>query len=163
MENELQTTTYELAYHLTPDLEESDVVSHAQEISNAIAQNGGTVVSSQEPKKIHLSYPIDHKDYGYFGLFDFTSGADTIEKLNAQMKLQNNLLRFILIKKAPEGKDFKTLTVGRSAAKTKPRTAHKPLSSSSKQQENVQSSDKDAEKVEPKEMDQEIEKVIEGL
>ncbi len=163
MDSELQTTTYELAYHLTPDLEEADVAVHAQELSDAIAQNEGTIINSREPKKVHLSYPIDHKRYGYFGLFDFTAEVDVIDKLNAQLKLQNNLLRYILIKKAPEGKDFRTLMIGRSTGKGRVKTSQKPLSYSNKQLSVDQSQDKAKDKTEPKEMDQEIEKVIKGL
>ena len=66
MENVATTKAYELAYHIIPDLEGADVNARAQELNDLIAQNGGSVSVSKEPRKIHLSYPIKNKNYAYF-------------------------------------------------------------------------------------------------
>ena len=94
MADEIESKIYELAYHLIPELEEADVKARAQEISNLITQNSGSVIISKEPRRSHLSYPIRKKQYSYFGTLEFTAPAEAIEKINTQMKLQNDVLRF---------------------------------------------------------------------
>ena len=95
--------SYELAYHLFSDLEEAEVTARMQGVESLITDNGGSIVQSREPKKMHLSYPVNHKHYAHFGVLDFQAPAEMIEKLNAQMKLQDGVLRFLLISKPTEG------------------------------------------------------------
>ena len=99
---------YELAFHIIPDLEEAAVTARAQDIESLITQTGGSVVASRAPKKIHLSYPISHQHYAFFGVVDFNAETEMITGLNAQLKLQDGVLRFLIIKKT-DGKELRTL------------------------------------------------------
>lgn len=148
--------TYELAYHLVPDLEEAGVKAHAQELNDLITQNGGSVLTSREPKKIHLSYPVKNKNYAYFGLMDFSAMPDTIEKLNAQMKLQNGLLRYLLLTK-PTHKELRILGVYRA----RPRVirTHEQATAA----DTMKKPHKEKTKEETEQLEKDIEKVIEGL
>lgn len=89
--------TYELAYHLLPEMDEQTVENNAKEIEALIGQYGGYVVATNAPKKQHLSYPISHKRSSFFGSFDFTTSPDSIQKLDSQLKLQNNILRHLIV------------------------------------------------------------------
>ncbi len=91
--------TYELAYHLNPNLEEAMIAKNTQELEQLISQYGGYVVSAQKPEKTHLSYPIKHLHYAYFGTFYFTLTPDKLEKINAHIKLDNNIVRYMIINK----------------------------------------------------------------
>ncbi|MEK7166688.1 MAG: 30S ribosomal protein S6, partial [Patescibacteria group bacterium] len=102
------TKTYELAYHLNPDLEEATVRTQVQELNDLIAQNGGSVLISSNPRKSHLSYPIKNKHYAYFGIMEFGAMPEVIEKVNAQMKLQNSVMRYLLLAK-PDIKELRIL------------------------------------------------------
>ncbi|MBI2670239.1 MAG: 30S ribosomal protein S6 [Candidatus Yanofskybacteria bacterium] len=148
------TKIYELAYHLSPDLEEADIKTRAQELSDLVAQAGGSVVTSIMPRRTHLSYQIKNKQYANFGILDFAAQPETLEKINAQMKLQGNVLRFMLLKK-PESKELRILGQHRARPRIKthetaaPETAKKPL--------------KEKTEAEKQQLEQEVEKVIEGL
>ncbi len=124
MESEATKRAYELAYHITPDMEESAVPARVQELEAIVAQNGGAVSASREAKKIHLSYPLEHKHYAYFGVVDFQADTDSIESLNAQLKLQEGILRFMIVKK-PDLKEVRTLGDHRARAARRVAPTHK--------------------------------------
>lgn len=148
--------TYELAYHLIPDLEEAGVKAHAQELNDLITQNGGSLLTSREPRKIHLSYPVKNKNYAYFGLMDFSAIPDTIEKLNAQMKLQNGILRYLLLTK-PIHKELRVLGVYRPRPRTIKTHDQTVMADATKKPA------KEKTKEETEQLEKDIEKVIENL
>ena len=156
MESEIEQKTYELAYHLNPDLEEVNVRSHTQELNDLVAQSGGSVLVSREPRRAHLSYPIKNKSYAYFGLIDFAGPPETIEKLNAQMKLQNNVLRYLLLAK-PNIKELRIL--GQYRGRPRVMKTHEPATAA----EGQKKPPKEKTKEETEQLEKEIEKVIEGL
>lgn len=154
MEPDITAKNYELAYHLNPDIEESELGAHVQELQNIITQNSGSILVSKDPKRKHLSYPIKHKHYSHFGIFDFSATPETLEKLNAQLKLQNDILRYILLKKEIEDKDLRILGVERH-----PRIkTHEPTALSREEMERA-----GKEEVKPEEMEKEIEEVLEKI
>ena len=154
-EAELSAKNYELAYHINPDLEEAEVKVRMQELNNLLAQNGGSVTASREPRKIHLSYPVKNKNYAYFGLIDFSALPDAIEKVNTQMKLQGGILRYLLLSK-PDKKELRIL--GQHRARPRMIKTHEPAAA-----DTAQKAPKEKTEEETKQLEQEIEKVIEGL
>lgn len=157
MENQVEAKTYELAYHLSPDLDEAGVKVRMQELIDLVAQAGGMVINSKTPQHTHLSYMIKNKQYANFGLIDFSAPADTLEKINAQMKLQGNILRYLLIKKpGSDGKELRTL--GQYRAKPRLIKTHETTA-----QEALKKAPKEKTKEEKEQFEQEIEKVIENL
>ncbi|TSC91597.1 MAG: hypothetical protein CEN90_395 [Parcubacteria group bacterium Licking1014_17] len=145
----METITYELGYHLQPDMEETEVRSSAQKLQEMIIRYDGSIVSSSEPKRTHLSYQIKHKNYARFGTFDFTAPADSIEKINSEIKLQNHIIRHIIIKKEG-GKELKTLGIRRAA--------EMPL----RQRQSIRETPAEPAQSE-QQIEKELEKVIEGL
>lgn len=153
METENDQKTYELAYHFNPELEEANVKVQIQELNDLITQNGGSVLISKDPRKSHLSYPIKNKHYAYFGLMDFTAMPEVIEKVNAQMKLQNNVLRYLLLAK-PNIKELRILGQHRSRPRVR---THEPVISIETTKQKPKT------KEEAEQLEKDIEKVIEGL
>lgn len=154
MEESIESKIYELAYHLSPDLEETDVKAHAQKLLDLVIQAGGSVITSMAPRRTHLSYQIKNKQYAHFGIFDFTAPSETLEKINAQMKLQDGVLRYLLLKK-PESKELRIL--GQHRARPRIKTHETVASEASKKPP------KEKTEAEKQQLEQEVEKVIEGL
>jgi ribosomal protein S6 len=154
--SENESKTYELAYHLSPDLEEADIQAQAKELADKVIEDGGSIVTSTVPKRIHLSYPINNKQYANFGVMTFTAPAETIEKLNAQMKLQNNIMRYLLTKVPHDGKELRTLGEHRAYPRAKIAKTHEAGVTDKEKAKPIDEAAK-------KEMESEIEKVIEGL
>ena len=147
--------TYELAFHLNPDLEEAEVRVRLQELDGLIAQSGGSTLTSRDPRKSHLSYPIKNKHYAYFGLIDFSALPETIEKVNAQMKLQSGVMRYLLLAK-PDIKELRIL--GQHRSRPRMMKTHEPAAA-----ETAKKAPKVKTKGETEQLEQEIEKAIEGL
>ena len=160
MAEETELKVYELAYHLVPELEEADIKARAQELANLITQTNGSVLISREPKRSHLSYPIRHKQYSYFGVLEFKAPAEAVEKINAQIKLQNDILRFLLLKK-----DTGALrTLGEPRAERMRTRAKEPIMA--KIRPSVLPSEQETKvegKIKTEEIEKEIEEVIKGL
>jgi len=97
---------YELAYHINQNLDEAEVKNRMREIESTVEQSGGTVVTSREPKKVRLSYSIAHQRGAYMGVLDFSGPTDMIKNIDAHLKLQEGILRFLIITK-PEGKELR--------------------------------------------------------
>src|SRR3989344_9568738 len=95
------TKNYELAFHLTPDLNDDEAKKEAVLIEDMVKKTGGMVVFFKEPARTRLSYPIKQKGAGYFSFINFSSGPEAIEKINGDMKTQNNVLRHMIIQRNP--------------------------------------------------------------
>lgn len=90
---------YELAFHLNPDLEETQVKQLAQNIENYIISAGGVVSFKKEPERTRLSYPIKHRKQTYFGFIHFNlESKEGLANIDEQVKLNNDVLRYLVIK-----------------------------------------------------------------
>ncbi len=95
----MKNTIYELAFHLNPDLEETQIQQLAQNIENHIISVGGAVPFKKEPERVRLSYPIKHKRQAYFGYVHFT--LDSPEKLvniDEELKSHSDIWRYLTTK-----------------------------------------------------------------
>ncbi len=155
MEVDVQSKNYELAYHLSPDLEEADIKTQAQELSDLVKEAGGSVLISKTPQRVHLSYTLKNKHYANFGILDFSAPAETVEKINSRMKLQANVLRYLILKKPEEGNELRILGQYRSRSRVK---THETTPA-----ESVKKPAKEKTEAEKQQLEQEVEKVIEGL
>ena len=160
MADETESKVYELAYHLTPELEEADVKARAQELVNLITQNNGSVLVSKEPRRSHLSYPIRHKQYSYLGVLKFTAPAEAVEKINAQIKLQNDILRFLLLKKPGDGA---LRTLGEPRTERMRARVQEPAMPKVKAPAAAERKEKERKEIKTEEIEKEIEEVIKGL
>jgi len=90
---------YELAFHLNPDLEETQMRQLAQNVENYITSAGGVISFKKEPERTRLSYPIKHKKQAYFGYIHFK--LDLPEKLaniDEEVRHNNDILRYLAVK-----------------------------------------------------------------
>ena len=148
METVADNKNYELAYHLTADLEEGAVPAQVVGLEKLVVHSGGTVLLSREPKRKHLSYPIRQKHYAYFGILDFNARPEVIAQLNTQLKLQNQFLRYLVIAKPPSDKELRVLGSERPRPRMK---THEP------------SAQPTVPAVKPEQMEKEIAEVLEKI
>ncbi len=143
---EQKIENYELGFHLLPDLEEAKIEQKSQEIHGMITKLGGAVTNSRPLKKQHLSYPIDHKKYSYFGVINFKLPADSTDQLRDNLKLDEAVLRSLILKVKENQKVLRTLKD--PSAKPRIRT-HTPAKL-----------EKPKEEIKPEVMEKQIEDVI---
>lgn len=110
---------YELTYFLSPELNESDILTCTGKIKKIIGEAGGNITAEVPIQKKQIGQPIKKFTFGYFGIFYFQIEPTGIEELKNNLKLEPKILRYMIIAKKPV-----------SAAKEKPalKTAKKPKS-----------------------------------
>ena len=102
MEELAQHQQYELAFHLLPSFTETQVEGKRREIEELISKSGGIVGRYGEIKKMRLAYPIRKEQFSNFCYIEFFAPRDIIEKLNKSLILNENILRYMVIKKEEE-------------------------------------------------------------
>ena len=150
LETEQKIENYELGFHLLPEIEEVQIEQKSQEIEGLIAKLGGAVNSSRPPKKQHLSYPIDHKKYSYFGVINFKLPANETDQLRDNLKLDETILRSLILKVKENQKVLRSLKDHSSKQRIRTHTPTKP-------------DIKPKEEVKPEVMEKQIEDVIEHI
>lgn len=128
----MENLKYELAFHLVQTLNDEAIQAEIKTIEDLIGQYGGFILHSKMPEKRHLSYPIRHQSYAFFGFIDFTVSSDKISKLTEQLKLDKNILRSMIVKKsqnssqASSNKSEESMIVDKKEAKAKTTRTRKP-------------------------------------
>lgn len=102
MEEITQRQQYELAFHLLPSFTEAELEEKRREIEELISKSGGIVGRYGEIKKMRLAYPIKKEQFSNFCYIEFFAPRDIIEKLNKDLILNENILRYMVIKKEEE-------------------------------------------------------------
>ena len=145
MEESSQRQQYELAFHFLPSFTEIQVEEKRREIEELISKSGGIVGRYGEIKKMRLAYPIKREQFSNFGFIEFFAPRDIIEKLNKNLILNENILRYMVVKKEEEKI--------KPAKPVKIKTA-KPL----KEEPKIEITEKETE-----ELDKKIEEILEKL
>ena len=90
---------YEIMYVLKPDLDEEKVAAVMDKFTTLINANGGEVVSADKWGKRRLAYEINDYREGIYILVNFKGEAGTAQELDRVMKITEEILRFMIIKK----------------------------------------------------------------
>jgi small subunit ribosomal protein S6 len=69
------------------------------QVQELVTKNGGRVEGLQEWGKRRMAYKINKKQDGNYVLVNFQLESDKTKKLESLLKLNDNLLRFMLINK----------------------------------------------------------------
>ena len=92
--------SYETLYVIKPDLEDEVRAALIQKFSAIITDNGGEVESVDEWGKRKLAYAIDYISEGYYVLVNFKSNAELPAELERNFRINDNVMRYMVIKKA---------------------------------------------------------------
>jgi len=88
---------YEITYILRPALEEAEVDTRADAVSKIVTSRGGTVSQMEKLGKKRLAYEIADVREGWYVVMVFKSDAATAKELERQLKLQEDVLRSLLV------------------------------------------------------------------
>jgi ribosomal protein S6 len=101
---------YELGYLLVPTIEEKDTALEVGNIKGLIDNTGAVTISEEFPKLIDLAYEmsrvIENKNNyfttGYFGWVKFEVDPAKIAEIDAVLKRNEKVIRYMLIKTVRE-------------------------------------------------------------
>jgi small subunit ribosomal protein S6 len=91
------TTDYEVTYIVRPNLEEADVDSRVDAIAAQLKANGGEPGEIEKMGKRRLAYEIDDVREGYYVVMKFKSDAAQAKELERQLRLNEDVMRQLLI------------------------------------------------------------------
>ena len=90
---------YELTYIIDASLEDSARKELIEKVSALIAANGGEVENVDETwGKRRLAYAIDYKTEGWYVLVTFKAPAELPREIERNLKINENVLRYLTVK-----------------------------------------------------------------
>lgn len=95
------TQCYELTYVLPGSLELESVPAQKALVAKLLQEAGAQLTSELDLERRRLAYPIGPESYGYYHLQQFDIAPAALKALDAKLRLENQLLRFILVKTKP--------------------------------------------------------------
>jgi len=91
-------TDYEVTYILRPGLEEAEVETRANAVSEIVKGQGGEIVSVEKLGRKRLAYEIDDVREGNYVVMQFKSSPEASKELERQLKLHEDVLRALVVR-----------------------------------------------------------------
>ncbi len=93
----MPTTNYEITYIVKANLEDADVDTRVENYAEMLRKEGATIGEIEKLGRRRLAYEIDDLREGYYVTMKFTSEAAHAKELQRQMKLDENVMRELLL------------------------------------------------------------------
>lgn len=90
---------YEVLYILDAKIDDAAKDALVEKFKGVVESAGGSVESVDKWGVKKLAYEIDFKSEGYYVLMNFTANADLPQELERQMRITDEVMRFIVVKK----------------------------------------------------------------
>lgn len=91
--------TYELVVVVNPSYDEERREKALKVISDLVTSKGGEVISQDMWGRKTLAYPIKKFTEGVYVLFTFNAPKDQINDIDYKIKVNEDLIRYLLTKK----------------------------------------------------------------
>ena len=90
--------SYEGTFIIKPDLSEDEVKKVIEDLSSEIEGRGGSIEKSVPIGKQRLAYRIGKNDDGFFLRVNFQTAPESMKGFTQQLKLNQNIIRHLIIK-----------------------------------------------------------------
>lgn len=90
---------YEVLYILDAKLDDAAKDALIEKFKGVVESAGGAVENVDKWGVKKLAYEINFKSEGYYVLMNFTANADLPQELERQMRITDEVMRFIVVKK----------------------------------------------------------------
>ncbi|WP_040196148.1 30S ribosomal protein S6 [Candidatus Soleaferrea massiliensis] len=91
--------SYETVMIINTQLGEEGIAALIEKFKNLITRHEGTVDNVDEWGKRRLAYEINDETEGYYVLIDFTCTPEFPAELDRRYKINDNILRSLIVKK----------------------------------------------------------------
>jgi small subunit ribosomal protein S6 len=91
--------SYEITYIVRPDLDEDQIRGVVDGVTNRITGSAGETIATfpWNPARRRLAYPINDFGDGFYVTTTFRFPQDGIKELERALRLNDNLLRFLIV------------------------------------------------------------------
>jgi len=105
IQEEILTGHYEICYIISASYTSDEVKPITEKVIKKIKDNEGQVTFEEELGKLKFAYPIDNLSHGYYQVVEFNLPKNNLQKLDRQLKLNKEVLRYIIVKKKIKTKE----------------------------------------------------------
>jgi len=95
----MEKTVYELTLIFRPDEDKKYIDGLISKVEKVIEKSAGKVTKKDEPKLKEFAYQIEKFDKGLYIFIVFEANPDSSNQLAKLFKIEENLLRYLLINK----------------------------------------------------------------
>jgi len=93
--------TYELTYIISPEITSEEAEAKSKEFERILQDKEGVILSQTIPSARTLSYPIEGRSSGFFGIIEFEADPEKLPEIKETLNKDGKLVRYIvIIKKA---------------------------------------------------------------
>jgi small subunit ribosomal protein S6 len=89
---------YELGVIIRAGLEEDTFQAEMERVKGYVTRFGGVIDKVDEWGRRKLAYPIQKQQEGFYTYITFTSESNAPAEIEARLRLQENVLRFLVIR-----------------------------------------------------------------
>ncbi len=93
---------YELGFILHPEVSEEQSNAILERIQQVVNNHDGQVVRVSQWGRRRLAYPIRHQRDGFYVFFDMILAPETVSELDRNLKVTEEVLRHIIIRRDPK-------------------------------------------------------------
>lgn len=90
---------YEILFIIPNKFTDEEAQGVFQKVSQLLKSLEGKITLENYWGKKKFAYPINHEYYGYYGLYEFDLERALIAEVNNKLRLDNDVLRFLIVKK----------------------------------------------------------------
>ncbi len=90
---------YEMLFIMPNKFTDDEAKGVFQKVGQLLKSLEGKITLENYWGKKKFAYPINHEYYGYYGLYEFDLERTLIAEVNNKLRLDNDVLRFLIIKK----------------------------------------------------------------
>lgn len=94
--------SYELLYIIKPTVEEEARAALIARFADIVKNDNGEVENIDEWGMRKLAYAIDYISEGYYVLMNFKANADLPAELERNLKISEDVMRFMVVRKEQE-------------------------------------------------------------
>jgi len=93
---------YELTYVISGVVKQNQIDDIVRSITQYVKGNGGEIIEVDEWGNQRLAYEIDKKRSGYYVNMYFRAPGDLIPKVERQMQINDDILRYLSLRMDPK-------------------------------------------------------------
>ncbi len=87
---------YEITYLLKPTLSKEELIKTKEKVKDEVLQEGGLLVSEEEPRKVRLGYEIKDFKEAFLGVIRFSAKPQVSLNIENRIKRIESVLRFLI-------------------------------------------------------------------
>lgn len=150
------TNHYELLYLAAANYTEEELLPIKKKIKDTIGKFEGEITLEDSLGKKKFAYPINNNHQGYYLIYEFDLDGDKLKELNQDIKLTDEILRHLIVKKKLQTPSMLKTTEERI------KKAEEKISSPVAEKISAKKAEAEKDKIKLEDLDERLDEILEG-